>query len=301
MKFPYPAVNVNSPQATPMPTHASPRIRADSPAEDFESGPDYVQSLARGLQVIRAFGPGRPRMSLSEVAASTGTARAVARRLLLTLEHLGYVARDGRQFSLAPRVLELGYSYLSAGGLPELARPAMEALSRRIHESVSVAVLDDTEIVYVQRVAVNKVMTITLAVGARLPAFCTSMGRVLLAALPADELQDRLARSALTRLTPHTCTDPRAIARRIATVRREGHAYTEQELEPGLCSLAVPLHDAAGQVVAALNAGMAFHPQARERALGEVLPALHAAAREIEAAAGMVQPGRRGGASPARD
>ena len=147
----------------------------------FTNSPDYIQSLDRGLQVLRAFNRERPRCTLSEIAAQIGLSRAVARRSLLTLQHLGYVAAQGRQFFLTPRVLELGYSYLSSLDLTELAHEAMEQLSQRVGESCSMAVLDGSEIVYVARVAVRRLMSVALGVGARLPAFAASMGRVLLA------------------------------------------------------------------------------------------------------------------------
>src|SRR4051794_33761327 len=157
-------------------------------------GADFVQSLERGLAVIRAFDADRPELTLSDVARATGLPRAAARRFLLTLAELGYVRGDGGRFSLRPRVLELGYAYLSGLGLPEVAQPHMEALVARVNESCSMSGLDDTDVVYVVRVPTRRIMAITLAVGTRLPAYATSMGRVLLAALPAAELDGRLAR-----------------------------------------------------------------------------------------------------------
>jgi IclR family pca regulon transcriptional regulator len=250
----------------------------------FTDGPDYVQSLQRGLAVIRVFDSEHAAMTLSEVAARAGVSRAVARRLLLTLEYLGYVARRGRQFSLTPRVLELGFSYLSSLTVAMLAQPFMEEVSRQIDESCSLAVLDAQDIVYVQRVAVRKVMTITLGIGARLPAFCTSMGRALLAGLD-DEALERWLRSlrplACTRFTLTERTEVRAAIER---ARAQDYAYVEQELQEGLCSLAVPVRDERGQTVAALNAGMPFRVGARAHALKKVLPVLRAGARDIERA-----------------
>jgi len=214
---------------------------------------DFVQSLERGLAVIRAFDAEHRDLRLSDVAASTGLTRAAARRFLLTLVELGYVRLDNGRFSLRPRVLDLGYAYLSSLSFAEIAQPHMEALVHELNESSSVSVLDDTDIVYVVRVPTRRIMTITLAVGTRLPAFVTSMGRVLLAALPADELEERLAQIELHKYTSHTITSKAALRTELERVAREGFAMVDQELEEGLRSLAVPLHDAAGQVIAALN------------------------------------------------
>src|SRR5512146_1451718 len=198
--------------------------KSRDPATPFEDSPDYVQSLARGLSVVRAFDREHPRLTLSEVAARTGLTRAVARRNLLTLRHLGYVAQDARVFYLRPRVLELGYSYLASLGLGEIAQNPMEELSHRVGESCSMAVLDDADIVYVARVPVRRVMSIALGVGARLPAFATSMGRVLLAALDDAELDAWLAVHKLRAITPNTLFKPGPWREEIARVRRDGHA-----------------------------------------------------------------------------
>ncbi len=273
--------------------------RKNSPRE-FQRSADYVQSLERGLAVIRAFGSQSPTMTLSAVAALTGLSRAVVRRQLLTLAHLGYVRQDGRSFALTPRVLELGYGFLGSQAYPEIARPAMEALSRRISESCSLGVLDCDDVVYMQRVPVRKVMTVTLGIGARLPAFCTSMGRVLLAGLDDPQLDAWLATLVPRRVSEHTCTDRAEIRRLIRRAGDEGYAYVEQELERGLCSVAVPLRNPAGVVVAALNVGMPYRDEARARALGEVLPALRSTALEVERLAGPHFPAGPGLASQPR-
>jgi IclR family pca regulon transcriptional regulator len=257
---------------------------ADTPAPRFEDGPDYVQSLERGLAVIRALGSGG--QTLSELAAATALSRAVVRRQLLTLAHLGYVRQEDRRFALSARVLELGFGYLGSLGYTELAREPMQSLAQRINESCSIGVLDGTDVVYVQRVSVSKVMTVALAIGARLPAWCTSMGRVLLGALPESELDARLSGIAPARFTSHTCIDPRELRRRIAQARADDYAYIEQELERGLCSVAVPLRDRENQVAAALNVGMSYRENARGRALAEVLPALRETAQAIQRLAG---------------
>jgi IclR family pca regulon transcriptional regulator len=222
---------------------------SDKPAQNS----DFVQSLERGLAVIRAFDAQNRELALSEVARSTGLTRAAARRFLLTLVKLGYVNFSQGRFSLRPRVLELGYAYLSSLSLPEVAMPHMEQLVAQVNESCSISVLDETDIVYVARVPTRRIMSITLAVGTRLPAFATSMGRVLLAGLPDDELEERLARIELTALTSRTVTDKDALRTILAGVRRQGYAATDQELEEGLRSLAVPLRSASGAVTAALN------------------------------------------------
>jgi IclR family pca regulon transcriptional regulator len=248
----------------------------------FTAGPDYVQSLHRGLAVIRCFDSAHAAMTLSEIAVRAGLARAVARRLLLTLEHLGYARRQGRQFSLTPRILELGFSYLSSLDVALLAQPFMEQVAHAIDESCSLAVLDAHDIVYVQRVAVRKVMTITLGIGARLPAFCTSMGRVLLAGLGDEELERWLRALKAQPRTAFTLTERHALRAAVQRARSQGYAYVEQELQEGLCSLAVPVRDARGRVIAALNTGMALRAGARTHALKNVLPVLRAAARDIE-------------------
>ncbi|HEX5497507.1 MAG TPA: IclR family transcriptional regulator C-terminal domain-containing protein [Mycobacteriales bacterium] len=228
------------------------RDEADHGEDRRPDRADHVRALERGLAVLRAFA-GERSLTLSEVARRTGLTRATARRFLITLDRLGYLRRDGRDFALTPKVLELGHSYLSSLDLAALARADMEALVARTHESSSAAVLDGSEIVYVARVPTRQIMTVSLGVGSRLPAFATAMGRVLLADLPADRLGCVLAASDLRQWTPRTRTDPAELAAEIATVAARGWALVDQELELGLRSVAAPLRDAAGRVVAALN------------------------------------------------
>ncbi|MER1966056.1 IclR family transcriptional regulator [Castellaniella sp. GW247-6E4] len=247
-------------------------------------GDSYVQSFARGLSVIRAFGPHRPSMTLSEVAAATNLTRAGARRILLTLEYLGYVTTDERRFSLTPRILELGYAYLSATPLWGLAQPYMETVAANTHESCSVSVLDGIDIVYILRVATHRIMAINLAVGSRLPAWVTSMGRVLLAGLPEDEQDRVLAASDIRAYTPDTVTDPVQLKRMLAKIRNDGYACVAQELEPGLQSVAVPLIDRGGRVIAAMNVSGHASRYSREAMLDTFLPPLREAAREINQA-----------------
>jgi IclR family pca regulon transcriptional regulator len=244
---------------------------------------DYVQSLERGLSVIRAFDEDHREMALSEVARATGLTRAAARRFLLTLVKLGYVHFDGGRFSLRPRVLELGFAYLSSLTLPEVAQPHLERLVAQVNESSSISVLDDNEVVYVVRVPTRRIMSITLAVGTRLPAYATSMGRVLLANLPEDELEERLARIELQPLTKRTVKNAGALRKLLASVRRQGYALTDQELEEGLRSVAVPIRDSSGEVVAALNVSVHASRTTVPVLRGEFLPHAQDAAAAIEA------------------
>jgi len=244
----------------------------------------YVQSFARGLSVIRAFGPQRPQMTLSEVAAACGLTRAGARRILLTLAHLGYVSMDDRKFSLTPRILELGYSYLSATPLWDLALPYMEEVAETTRESCSVSVLDGADVVYILRLSTHKVMSINLSVGSRLPAWVTSMGRVLLAGLPPAEQDRVLAASDIRALTPHTVTGLGELKRILAQVRADGYACVVQELEPGLQSVAVPIVDRGGRVIGAMNVSGHANRYSREAMLDAFLPPLRRAAEQIDQA-----------------
>jgi IclR family pca regulon transcriptional regulator len=244
---------------------------------------DYVQSLERGLAVIRAFDADRPELTLSDVARATGLPRAAARRFLLTLVELGYVRSDGGRFSLRPRVLELGYAYLSGLGLPEVAQPHMEALVARVNESSSMSVLDDTDVVYVVRVPTRRIMAITLAVGTRLPAYATSMGRVLLAALPPDELDERLGRTEIRPLTATTVAGADDLRARLDRVRDQGWATVDQELEEGVRSVAAPIRDASGAVTAALNVSAHASRTSMQSLRRDVLPLLLETAAAIEA------------------
>lgn len=222
-------------------------------SDDRPRNPDHVQSLTRGLAVIRAFDGERGTLSLSEVAERCGLTRAAARRFLLTLVDAGYVHQEGRGFSLRARVLELGFAYLSGLDFVDVARPQLEALSHDLDESASISVLDDREIVYVARVPTRRIMSVTIAVGTRFPAHATSMGRVLLAALPDDELEEHLAQAETQRLTSRTLVDVRRLRAAIEDARRDGYVIVDQELEDGLRSVAVPIRDGSGAVVAAMN------------------------------------------------
>jgi IclR family transcriptional regulator, pca regulon regulatory protein len=258
---------------------------ADLPEEPAVLPPrdsTFVQSLDRGLAVIRAFDAEHPRLGLSEVARATGLTRAAARRFLLTLVQLGYVRMEGREFSLRPRVLELGYSYLSGLTLPEVAEPHLETLVSEVHESSSVSVLDGDDIVYVARVPTKRIMTVLIAVGTRFPAHPTSMGRVLLAGLPQAELAGYLQRAEFVRYTDRTITDPVELRAEVEQVRRQGYAVVDEELEAGLRSAAAPIHGADGEVVAALNVSVHASRTSMQQLEHELVPALLQTARHIE-------------------
>jgi IclR family pca regulon transcriptional regulator len=243
---------------------------------------EFVQSLERGLAVIRAFDSEHPDLTLSDVARATGLTRAAARRFLLTLVDLGYVRTDGRLFGLRPKVLELGYSYLSSLGLPEVALPHMEELVARVHESSSLCVLDGSAIAYVARVPTRRIMTVAIAVGTQFPAYATSMGRVLLAGLSTDELDRHLDEAELEELTPKTITDVNKLRAAVIRVAAQGYALVDQELEVGLRSIAVPVR-VRERVVAALNVSMHASRGSSDGARRELLPPLRQAAAAIEA------------------
>lgn len=211
--------------------------------------------LEKGLAVIACFDAGHPRLTIADVARMTGLSRATARRCLITLARIGYAETDGRHFALTPRVLQLGYAYLSSTPLTAVLQNALERLSEEIGESSSASLLDGRDIVYVARAATKRIMSVGLSVGSRLPAYCTSMGRVLLAALPEDEARRRVEASDRRALTRATATSVEAIMARVAAARTAGYAVIDQELEVGLTSIAVPVIDREGKVVAAINVG----------------------------------------------
>ncbi|MDP9443490.1 MAG: helix-turn-helix domain-containing protein [Actinomycetota bacterium] len=243
----------------------------------------FVQSLARGLAVIRVFGAASPELSLSDVARATGLTRAAARRFLLTLADLGYVRADGRRFSLTARVLELGYAYLSSLPLPALAEPHLEWLVGEVGESSSMSVLDGDDVVYVARVPTSRIMTVAISVGTRFPAYATSMGRVLLADLPPPQLDAYLARVDLASFTERTVTDPQALRRAVDEVRDQGWAMVDQELEPGLRAIAAPVRGRDGSGQAAVNVSAHASRVSKVVARRRLLPALLEAVRRIEA------------------
>lgn len=248
-----------------------------------ERGPDFVQSLERGLSVIRAFDHEHPELTLSEVAAVTGVTRAVARRFLLTLASLGYVRSDGRFFSLTAKVLELGYAYLSSLSLPEVAEPHLEALVGEVNESSSVSVLDGHDVVYVARVPVSRIMTVSISVGTRFPAYATSMGRVLLAGMSESAFAEYLSTVRLEPLTARTVSSVAALRAEVARVRSQGWALVNQELEEGLRALAAPIRDRSGKVVAAVNVSAHASRTSLEAMRRDLLPPLLKTAAKVEA------------------
>lgn len=243
----------------------------------------FVQSLERGLAVIRAFGADTPALTLSEVARSTGLTRAAARRFLLTLADLGYVRSDGRQFALTPRVLELGYAFLSSVELPEVSEPHLERLVAEVHESSSVSVLDGDDVVYVARVPTSRIMRVSINLGTRFPAYATSMGRVLLAGLPEAELDEYLERVELHRLSPRTITSADPLRAELERVRSQGWALVDQELEEGLRSVAAPIRDRGGRTIAAVNLSAHASRTSTDAMRRHLLPPLLATAARIEA------------------
>jgi IclR family pca regulon transcriptional regulator len=260
------------------------RLRRESPpaAEPPAGSTDFVRSLERGLAVIRAFDAEHPELTLSEVARATGLTRAAARRFLHTLVDLGYVRSRGRLFALRPRILELGYAYLSSLGLSEVATPHLEALVATVHESSSVSVLDGDEVVYVARVPTRRIMTVVISVGTRFPAFATSMGRVLLAGQSDEWLDGYLASAQLPQLTRRTITDPARLRAELMGVRRQGWAMVDEELEEGLRAIAAPIHDPQEKVIAAVNVSAPTRRGGPETLREELLPHLLTAARHIE-------------------
>lgn len=214
---------------------------------------NYVQSLDRGIAVIRSFSGDHPRQTLADVARTTGLTRATARRLLLTLEQLGYVRSNGKHFELTARVLDIGYSFVASLNVNDIAQPFLESFSEDVNESSSVSVLDDTDIVYIARVPTKRIMTVAIGLGSRFPAYQTSMGRALLAELPDDEIRSVFERSDRSRATPRTIATADELIRAIGEVRNNGWALVDQELEIGVRSIAAPLRDGSGAAIAAMN------------------------------------------------
>ena len=244
-------------------------------------GDSFVQSFARGLAVIRSFSAEAPSQTLSEVAARAGMTRAGARRILLTLQTLAYVEQQDKRFRLTPKILDLGFAYLSSLPLWHLAEPTMSRLVGDVKESCSAAVLDGSEIVYVLRVPTRKIMSINLGIGSRLPAYCTSMGRVLLAGLPPAQVTQILGKTDLPKLTRHTITKPPALAKLVDAARKQQWCLVCEELEEGLISLSVPVLDRSGHCVAAMNISSQLNRTPPAHMIEQFLPKLQAAAAEI--------------------
>jgi IclR family pca regulon transcriptional regulator len=248
-----------------------------------DASPDFIEAIARGLDVIRAFGPGQPVMSLAAVAAATGLPRPTARRILLTLEQLGYARPAASGFELTPRVLDLGMSYVLARGQWEIARPHMEDLVARTRESSSIAQLDGSDIIYVARVAVPKIVALRVTIGTRFPAVATSLGKVLLAALGDADVERALAEPGRSGIAPRCQPGPAERAAALREVRARGWALTDGELAAAIRSVAVPLRDGDGKVIAALNVNAHAAETSLEKLTGEYLPMLLATAGAISA------------------
>jgi IclR family transcriptional regulator, pca regulon regulatory protein len=246
-----------------------------------DAGPDFIEALARGLDVLRAFGPGRPVLTLSEIAAATGLARPTVRRILLTLDELGYVRPADRGFALTPRVLELGMAYVTSLNMWEVARPHMRRLVEQTHESTSIAQLDGSDVVYVARVAVPKIVTLAVTIGTRFPAVATSMGKVLLAALDPAALTDVLAQPGRSGIVARWRPERDELDRTLREVRARGWALADQDLAAGIRSVATGLRDGDGRVVAALNVTVHAAETSVEKLTGEHLPRLLHTAAEI--------------------
>jgi len=222
--------------------------------DEFAGDPNFMTSLARGLMVMQSFSPQTPHMTISQLSAKTGLSRAAVRRCLYTLTKLGFAGiEDGSRYALRPRMLTLSNSYSASNSLSTAAQPILERMSAVLRESFSVATLDGDDIVYVARSSVARGMSDDLHIGSRLPAYCTSMGRVLLAFLPGEQLEQYLARVVLAAFTPRTITNDEKLRLALRNVRRHGYALVDQEYEIGLRSLAVPVYAPTGRVVATIN------------------------------------------------
>ncbi len=248
----------------------------------FRAGdPDFMTSLARGLHVIRAFAGVDRRLTIADVSRATGLTRAVVRRCLYTLRELGYAATDGRMYFLQPRILNLGYAYLATAPVPIAAQPVLEELSEELGETSSVAVLDDGAVVYVGRAATKRIMSVTLGVGSRLPAYCTALGRVLLSHLDEQQVELELSKVDFIQHTKHTVTSRKRLEEILATVQADGFALNDQELEIGLRSIAVPVRNVVGTVVAAMNVSAQASRVSRRELLERCLPILRGAAQKL--------------------
>lgn len=248
----------------------------------------FVQSLERGLAVIRAFGSNASSLSISEVAQKIGVPRPAARRFLLTLVDLGYATQNGKTFQLRPKVLDLGFAYLSSLDIWELGQAYLEDLARSVKETCSMAVLEGTEIVYVGRTFVERIIPSQIVLGTRLPAYATSMGRVLLAGLPEDEQRATLRRTSLQQLTPRTVVDIDALLQLLADIREQGFALVDEELSLGLRSIAVPIFDRSRTTIAAMSISANVWRATTEEMLNTQLPLLRVAAEKLSRTRGAV-------------
>jgi IclR family pca regulon transcriptional regulator len=276
---PIPASPISpAPTALPVKTKVLPGTALDA----YTGDPNFMASLARGLVVIEAFTPQTPQMTISQLSLRTGLSRAAVRRCLYTLVKLGFAGADESQrYSLRPKMLTLANTYTASNTLANAAQPILERMSSAYGESFSVATLDGDQIVYIARTTVTRVMAVDLHIGSRLPAFCTSMGRVLLAYLPQDQLETYLSRVILTQYTPRTVNSVDKLRLQLRNVRRNGYALCDQELEVGLRSIAVPVHAGNGRVVATVNLSGNAPRMPMLDMQTRFLPPLRAAASEL--------------------
>jgi len=278
------AANPPPPSSPPSPLPLSPStpVPLAEQIAGFSGDPNFMTSLARGLLVVQAFSNRKRQLTISHLSHRTGLSRASVRRCLYTLSKLGFAGSDdGRNFFLRPRVLTLGHSYLSSMPLASAAYPVLEHVSHLLHESCSIATLDGLDIIYVARANVTRIMAIDLGVGSRLPAFCTSMGRVLLAGLPPGDCEQILQRMQLARYTEKTVASVEKLRQLLNATRRDGYSLVDQELELGLRSMAVPIQNSAGRVVAALNVGAHAQRVSIQDMQARFLPHLRTAAQEL--------------------
>jgi IclR family transcriptional regulator, pca regulon regulatory protein len=267
------------------PSAPSTAVATPTPAAQVDAlsgDPNFMTSLARGLVVIQAFSERERRQTISQLGVRTGLSRAAVRRCLYTLTKLGFAGTDdGRHFYLRPRVLTLGHAYISSMPLASAAQPVLDHVSHMLHESSSIATLEGVEIIYVARASATRIMSIDLGVGSRLPAFCTSMGRVLLANLPPEELELILARIEFKAYTDRTVTNAEKLRQVLRNIQRNGYAIVDQELELGLRSMAVPIRNPMGKVVAAINVGAHAQRVPIQEMQNRFMPQLQAAAQEL--------------------
>jgi IclR family pca regulon transcriptional regulator len=271
------------PVSAPLATPAKPvKLLPGTALDQYSGDPNFMASLARGLVVIEAFTPQTPQMTISQLSLRTGLSRAAVRRCLYTLVKLGFAGADENQrYSLRPKMLTLANTYTASNTLANAAQPILERMSSAYGESFSVATLDGEQIVYIARTTVTRVMSVDLHIGSRLPAFCTSMGRVLLAYLPQDQLEQYLARVVFTQFTPRTINSPEKLRLALRNVRRNGYALCDQEYEVGLRSIAVPVHSGNGRVVATVNLSGHAPRMPMLEMQTRFLPPLRAAAAEL--------------------
>ncbi|MDB5936968.1 MAG: IclR family transcriptional regulator [Massilia sp.] len=271
----------SAPDAEPAVLAGEPPERTIAEEIDALTDPSFMTSLARGLAVLRAFGDSRRALTIAQISQKTGIPRAAVRRCLHTLKQLGYADAEMNNFSLRPKVLTLGYSYLSSTPLAVSSQPYLNNISRALNESCSLAVLDENEVLYIARSATSRVMSVALNAGSRLPAYCTSLGRVMLAYLEPDELDAYFAKTKLRPMTERTVVSQKRLREMLAGVRRDGFAINDEELELGLRSIAVPVRGASGKVLAALNVGAQASRVSTAQMEQEFLPVLQRGAQEL--------------------